>query len=156
MITYLNLTNGLEKYNKREEFRFIRIQSTHIEGKQWDRILQQLDSDFLFNLAVGEECVIVDGNRKANPKTIKIGVPMLRYILTRNWLIKKIRINGFDSNYLDYIYRSLSPNTRSKLKYFRKFVNTDNLRLVGYGFWTNKDGKYDYFSKLVRGEKNAK
>lgn len=42
------------------DYRFIRIQSTLCEQKNWDRILQELDYDFLMHAAHGNEIIVYD------------------------------------------------------------------------------------------------
>lgn len=58
---YINLTNGVEAIPMlefwNEDYRFIRIQSTICEQKNWDRLIQDLDYDFLMNLALGHKCI---------------------------------------------------------------------------------------------------
>lgn len=82
-INYINLTNGIEVLPVlTDEFKFIRIQSTACEQKLWDRIIQDLDYDFLLNAAIGNECVIYDyGAKKPIPRAIYQGVEFIKYVL---------------------------------------------------------------------------
>ena len=61
---YYNLTNGLQFKNFNEPYSFIRIQSTACEQKRWDFIIQDLDNDFLYNLAIGNTCIVYDLSEK--------------------------------------------------------------------------------------------
>lgn len=89
-INYINLTNGIEVLPVlTDEFRFIRIQSTACEQKLWDRIIQDLDYDFLLNAAMDNECVIYDyGAKKPIPRAIYQGVEFIKYVLHKHWLNK--------------------------------------------------------------------
>ena len=58
---YINLTNGIEAIPRLSgNYKFIRIQSTICEQKLWDKLIQELDYDFLMNLALGNECIVYD------------------------------------------------------------------------------------------------
>ena len=56
---YVNLTNGIEALQqyKLAHYAFIRIQSTACEQHSWDKILQDLDYDFLMNVELANECL---------------------------------------------------------------------------------------------------
>lgn len=102
---YVNLTNGIEALQqyKLAHYAFIRIQSTACEQHSWDKILQDLDYDFLMNVALGNECVIYDyGTRKPVPRAIYQGVEFIKYVLNRFWY-----------NVETEIYISRSPLIRS-------------------------------------------
>ena len=72
---YINLTNGVEAISTLQgDYRFIRIQSTVCEQKLWDRLIQDLDYDFLMNLALGHKCIVYDfGARKPIPRAVYQG-----------------------------------------------------------------------------------
>lgn len=91
-INYINLTNGIEAIPILSEgYHFIRIQSTQCEQKHWDRVIQELDYDFLINAALGNECVIYDyGARKPNARAMYQGVEFIKYVLHRRWLGARI------------------------------------------------------------------
>lgn len=74
-INYINLTNGIEVIPMldylNEDYRFIRIQSSILERKQWDKFIQDLDYDFLMNLALGNFCYVYDyGANKPDRKSV--------------------------------------------------------------------------------------
>ena len=57
---YLNLTNGLEYINEIPNYKLVRIQSTYCEQKLFDRMIQDLDYNFLFDIAQGNTVRIYD------------------------------------------------------------------------------------------------
>ena len=92
---YINLTNGVEAIPKLQgDYRFIRIQSTVCEQKLWDRLIQDLDYDFLMNLALGHKCIVYDfGARKPIPRAVYQGLEFIKYVLHRRWLNKEYITN---------------------------------------------------------------
>ena len=141
---YINLTNGVEAIpHLQDDYRFIRIQSTICEQKLWDRLIQDLDYDFLMNLALGHECIVYDfGARKPIPRAIYQGIEFLQYVLNCRWLQKqyqtnvtrakdKKRINNCNQ-YFSQCYFRLEDRTKKKLDYFVPYLNTDEIRLVCY------------------------
>ena len=133
-INYINLTNGIETLSILPYgFRFIRIQSTICEQKLWDRLIQELDYDFLLNVAIGNECVIYDyGARKPIPRAVYQGVELLRYVLYKRWLNKEYitdcnsskgeHIRKDCNSYFESCYRNLEDRTKKKLDYFKPYV----------------------------------
>lgn len=133
-INYINLTNGIEALPTLPDgFRFVRIQSTVLEQKLWDRLIQDLDYDFLLNVAIGNECVIYDyGARKPIPRVVYQGVEFIKYVLHKRWLNEEYltdcnRSNGEHirkdcNSYFESCYRNLENRTKKKLDYFKPYV----------------------------------
>lgn len=170
---FLNLTNGIERLPELqgEKVSFVRIRSTTVERKDWHYLLNDLDHNFLLHLALGQECVFVDyGTNRKNSKTCYMAVPLIKYILTRRWLgreEKGYRLGRqsdekfFDVQYLfGHIYDRLfvfdQNNDKIKLKrkldYYKRFVNTDTLRLETLCESTSNDGKYQYYANILKNE----
>jgi hypothetical protein len=156
---FINLTNGIEaikEYNL-TDYSFIRIQSTLFEQKHWEHVLNQLDSNLLMNLAMGNECIIYDyGSRNGdNSRVIWQGIPFITFILYKIWL-NKINVTYVKDNdvtdYFHLVYKTLSKGTKRKLKYYIKFINTDTINLKGISKYTSNDGKYIYYRNLLYGE----
>ena len=134
-INYINLTNGIEALPKLlDGYRFIRIQSTICEQKLWDRIIQDLDYDFLLNVSIGNECMIYDyGARKPISRAVYQGVEFIKYVLHKRWLNKEYltdcnRSNGEHirkdcNSYFESCYRNLEDRTKKKLDYFKPYVS---------------------------------
>ena len=138
---YVNLTNGVEAIPTLQgDYRFIRIQSTICEQRLWDRLIQDLDYDFLMNLALGHKCVVYDfGARKPIPRAVYQGLEFVKYVLNRRWLDKEYITNVNRSknkerknNCNDYFakcYEQLEDRTKKKLDYFIPYINTDVIYL---------------------------
>jgi hypothetical protein len=155
-MNYINLTNGIEaieKYNLKD-YRFVRIQSTACEQKRWDFILGDLDYDFLMNLALGNHVVFHDASsKKEESRAIYQGLSWVVFVLYKVWFNKDITPivkSHVATQYFTEQYNLLSKSTLNKLKYFRKFLNTDTLHLYTYSFRTDNDGNYKYYSELLR------
>lgn len=163
-INYINLTNGIEHIPKLEfegeSYRFIRIQSTICERKLWDRLIQDLDYDFLMNIALGNKCVIYDyGTRKPIPRAVYQGVEFLKYVLHKRWLNKEYlsdcnRSNGDHhirkdcNSYFESCYRNLEDRTKKKLDYFKPYV-MDKINIVTVTDATIHDGDKDFYKDIL-------
>ena len=167
---YLNLTNGIEylkdwdKYNTNyannpfavnplNEVKFIRIQSTQCEQKNWDLVLQDLDYDFLLRLAMGYHIKVVDySQKKEASRAMYQGLTFIRYCLERRWYGRKIIpiVNNYDcSKYFDEVYRKLDKRTFKKLDYFKKFLMGLNVNLTSSCYTTQHDGDYDFYKDVL-------
>lgn len=163
---YLNLTNGIEylkDWELHEEktickpigsVRFIRIQSTQCEQKNWDMVIQDLDNDFLLNLAIGRHITVVDYSNHINraARAVAQGLQLIRYVLERRWFNRKVIpiVYNFNcSKYFDEVYRKLDKRTLKKIDYFKKFLLSDGVHLTGRSYTTNKDGKYDFYKEIL-------
>ncbi len=158
---YINLTNGIEAVQqyKLSNYAFIRIQSTACEQHSWDKILQELDYDFLMNVALGNECVIYDyGTRKPVPRAIYQGVEFIKYVLNRVWyniendvyISRSGKIRGANAtDYFHKAYCSLSEQTLKKLKYFQPFLGgVINIRCVTSS--TTHDNDKKFYANILR------
>jgi hypothetical protein len=145
---YYNLTTGLEylSYNVYDTTNpnLVRIQSSHLEGKHFDKVIKDLDYMFLLDLAVGNTAVIIDGSVNTISRVIWQGLPWIEYTLTRFWLkrsekafVKKINCTDF----FDKEYQKLGDDSKAKLRYTRKYLNTDKINLCGWPFKSYLDGK---------------
>lgn len=152
---YLNLTNGIEALEKEgfKDANFIRIQSTACEQKRWDFILQELDYNFLMDIALGNTVFVVDfGANKEVPRALYQGVAFIKYVLNRRWLNTIIQptVRGNDcAKYFDECYRNLDKRTLKKIDYFRKFVKTKEIEIFRVSASTDKDGNYEYYRDLL-------
>jgi len=156
MICFYNLTNGLENAPLKAQPHFIRIQSSHIEGKAWNQLFYQLSDELLFYLAIGEECCIIDGSTKPLKSALTTkGIPIILYILNKVWLHQKISCSPFSDDYLNSIYRSLKSGTKKRLKYYRKFLLTKKIRLKCFIYHTKRDGQYGWFKEKIQQQKDG-
>ena len=159
---YINLTNEVEAIPKIQgDYRFIRIQSTICEQKLWDRLIQDLDYDFLMNLALDHKCVVYDfGARKPVPRAVYQGLEFVKYVLNRRWLDREYITNVNRSknqerknncnDYFDKCYQQLEDRTKKKLDYFLPYVNTEEINLVCITDCTQHDGDKDFYKEVLR------
>ena len=159
---YINLTNGIEAIPKLDgKYKFIRIQSTWCEQKAFDRLIQDLDYDFLMNLALGHKCIVYDfGARKPIPRAVYQGLEFVKYVLNRRWLGKEYITNVNRSknkerrnNCNDYFikcYEQLEDRTKKKLDYFLPYINTDVIDLECVTDCTEHDGDKEFYREVLR------
>lgn len=148
---FLNLTNGL-LYEDRFDG-FIRIQSCHCERKVWDRVVSEMDNNFLMFLALGYDVVVVDYSARKNiPRSLYQGLEFVWFAVQKAWDIPVESAFVKNANCIDYFteeYKKLSKHTIKKLKYYRKFVNDPKKPTVITGR-TDKDGDYNFFTELSK------
>lgn len=155
---FVNLTNGIEYLEHDvQDVSFIRIQSTLCEQTRWDYLLMDLDYNFLMNLAVGNECVVVDyGSRSGHvPRSVWQGLEFIKYFLNRVWFKKEyvpfVRKTDV-SNYFKSEYDRIRRNRRlmARYKYFIKFLHTDELKLDSICKKTEHDGDSEYYNAILK------
>ncbi len=155
---FINLTNGIEAFEKydfsNEDVSFIRLLSTHCERSNFERILENIDSNFLLHLALGYECIVYDFAANCEiSKAINVGLEWIRYVTNRRWLgnrnyrpiIKNIDVGEHFWKY----YKDLSSPTKNKIDYFKKYLNTDTILLYGVSTQSSYDNKYDIFKEIL-------
>ncbi len=155
---FINLTTGIEAFQDLplvvDEVSFIRIQSSHIERSAFDDLLYILDDNLLIHLALGYTCVIIDyGARSNTSKVTRIGLEWIRFYLNRVWFNKfsDAFINNMNitERFTDISF-TIEPKTRKRISYFRKFLKTDKLKLIGLSKATFNDGKNKYFETIMK------
>jgi len=153
---YLNLTNGIEFLDNpdfNEDYRFVRIQSTTCERHLWNKLLSDLDYNFLLDLALGNEVVICDTSpHKTISRALYQGVEFIKFVLYKVWFNKNVipYVKGKECNkYFQNQYKTLDNKTLNKLKYLRKFLNTDEIKITCMSFNTKHDGDYNYYRNVL-------
>ncbi len=159
---YLNLTNGIEfldkfgDFYKNHEYRFVRIQSSWCEQKHWEYIIADLDYDFLLHLALGFNCIVVDFSQKRDyPRAVFQGIEWIRFVLNKVWFrntnqaLVRVRRNDV-TKYFEKQYDKLSRKTKNKIKYFRKFLLTNKIKLKIIAGRTKNDGNYDFYKQVLK------
>ena len=156
---FINLTNGIEylKDHPGLDYSFIRIQSTYCEQKHWNKLIDELDYNFLMSLALGYNCIIVDyGSRSKSKKLSRAqwqGLALVKFILSKRWFGKDIDIyfqNRKLSDYFSEVYKTkITKANKKKLDYFKKFLFTDELKIECMGGFTDKDGKNDFYREVL-------
>jgi len=126
-VNYVNLTAGL--LQNRYEGQKIRLQSSHLESHSYDRFINSLSDDLLYNLAIGRQCTIVDCSSNYTGKIKRRGLPIIKYILDYIWFKKETIISPYGLAQMRTIYQGLSKTTKQRIKYYRKFLHVDDIRL---------------------------
>lgn len=152
---FINLTNGIEAIPQllssgvnENELNYIRIQSTHCESRNYNAILEGLDTTLLMNLARGNVCLLYDfGSRGTGtligeddekygiPRAYWMGTEWIRHALASIWHLPEARlgkryVRGYNS--VDHFNEQimLIPKVlRRRIKYFRPYVTTKHLHL---------------------------
>jgi hypothetical protein len=170
---FCNLSNGIEAVASLihkcgvpgDEIRFVRIQSSHCEAKDYAGVLSNLDHDFLLHLALGYQCRVYDFGSRAKrwpshgldlmvPSAIWWGLEITRYALTKLWHLsdggERLVLHGHDATELvEQVIQTLPKPVSRKLRYYRNFVSTDTLRLDGIFAQTDLDGKREELGRQL-------
>lgn len=151
-LNYINLTNGIEflENNFNQNLRFIRLQSTACEQKRWDFILQELDYDFLLNLALGNTVIVVDYSAKKDcSRATWQGLEWIKFVLNKYWLDKEyntcIRNQRNCNPYFEECYKKLDSRTIKKLEHIKHFLNADEIHLKSICKNTANDNNWEYY-----------
>jgi hypothetical protein len=156
---YLNLTNGIEWVQELnvpiKDIGCIRIQSTKCEQKDWSYIIEDLDYQFLLDLALGEDVIVLDCSPKKDvSRALYQGVEWIKYVLNRRWFdreencfVKGNKVN----NYFNEEYKLLSRRAKNKLDYVKKFLLTDRIYLQGMCKTTSMDSNYEGYKQILKG-----
>jgi len=132
---WINLTNGLEALPKipedqLQQVRFMRIQSTWCEQKQWARVLDSVPDEFLLLVARAHCCRVYDaGAHKTTPRAVWQGLEWVKYCLDRRWHHREYRPQGracSSIKYFDQQYRALARGPLKRLDYYQAFL-TDHV-----------------------------
>jgi hypothetical protein len=156
---YLNLTNGIEWIPDLDvsikDIGCIRIQSTKCEQKDWSYIIEDLDYQFLLDLALGEDVIVLDCSPKKDvSRALYQGVEWIKYVLNRRWFDREENcfVNGNKvNNYFTEEYKLLSRRAKNKLDYVKKFIITDKIYLQGMCKSTSMDSNYEGYKQILKG-----
>jgi hypothetical protein len=157
---FINLTAGLEILTKKEYLflllyiQFIRIQSTYGEQQLWEKMLLDLDNNFLMKLAIGRKCCVIDfTSRKLKNNTSRAcwqGLSWIKYCLNKAWFNNEIQLPNGMHTYFSEQYKLLNRCTKKKLKYYRKFLLTNRVDLGYICEPTDNDGNVEYYKEIVK------
>lgn len=143
---YINLTAGLAYYEyyklENNNVVFCHLQSSHLESKSYNRFFYSLPDDLLLHLALGYNCIIIDcsSNNRGKSKIIRIGIPLIRFVLRKRWFNNLVYENGLDKKWLHKVLNNLERHTKRKLDYYRNFIITKDIKLKGiYKFIEKED-----------------
>lgn len=156
VFNFLNLTTGLEwiPILDLDLFHgFVRLQSSHLENKQFERFLQEFDNNVLMLLALGKTVFIWDcTSRKLKGEDSRAcwqGISWINYVLDRAWFNHEgIYAFGMHICFREK-YAHLSRPTLKRLKYYRRFLQTNEIHLGYECKVSDHDGDNDYYGRLV-------
>ena len=155
-VVFINLTNGLELYNESftdVKYNYVRIASTDLEQHNFNRVIADLDYNFLFALATGQKVLIIDySSKKLISRALFQGIPFLLYCLNKEWFDKteKTFVRNMNvTKYFDEEYKKLTDESLRKIRYFKKLVTTTKLDVYCYCGKSTIDGKYNEFKKIL-------
>ena len=91
---FVNVKNGIEvvpdlrRFCEVDHYSFLRIQSTLCERGDVEKVMSELDSNFMMHLSLGSPCVVYDlGSRDVKrdglPRAFWYGLEFITYCLTK-------------------------------------------------------------------------
>ena len=103
---------------------------------------------------------------------ISRGIPIIEYVLNRYWYgieekcwfkqrngVSFLDETGYAASIYDFLFVYDSniekQKVKTKLKYYKKFLNSDKVYLQGESVSTKNDGNYPYFFELLKTNYNA-
>ncbi len=153
---FINLTNGIEAIPDLncEDVGFIRIQSSHCERQKYNQILENIDYNFLMYLAMGYECVVYDFAANSEvPKAIYTGLEWIKYVCNRRWFNKEYPVIVKEKNVTEFYklhYAKIDYKIKRKIDYFKKFLLTEELRIISITTQTKNDNKIAFYQKIIQ------
>lgn len=154
---YINLSNGID-FLKQEKsnnlVRFIRIPSTWCESKQWGEILFTLSDDLLMHLALGYHCIILDtSSRNRIPRALWQGIEWIKFVLYKIWFNKDYIPEGRAKAGYKYFleqYKKIPKFVKKKIKYYKDFLMTEELRISCKYRQTDIDGNKEKMKEILK------
>ena len=157
MEIFINATCGIEVLQyldlKDKKVNFVRFQSTLLEGGYNEIFINDVDYNFLMYLALGYECIVFDytSRWKDRPsRAIWQGLELIRYCLHRAWWNEEIKCERNMHIHFKKEYEGFQKKTKKRLKYFRKFLLTDGLRLFSVCKNTVHDGDHKFYKEILK------
>lgn len=166
---FINLSNGIEALAHFESGvkadGFIRIQSSHLEGNHFSRVIEELDYNFMMAALMGRPIMVVDAASR-NPFTLSraqwMGIPWICYFLDqhvkRSDVVALKRYQLLKSPFQDVTDQFkqvvLSDAARAKARYLRKFVSaypSNPVHIKPFvSMRSQLDGKYDKLARELK------
>lgn len=158
MINYLNLTSGLEWVNHiKEEYKLVRIQSTHFEGNnKWSAIMD-LDYTFLIDAAIDGVLLHDCGSRNGEVSRAQwLGVPWITWAFAKanKGNLPEVRLRGhnsaseFENFYTFGESDRIRKKAKQKLRYVSKLTAAKNIYINNKSIVSSLDGQTEELAKL--------
>lgn len=161
---WANLTNGIEVIPYLNEYnipyRFCRFRSCSFEQANWNDSIADMPDDMLMGLAVGRRQIVIDfGANRPCPRALRQGlmIAIRRISLSwgfvvddHMWICNRQGIPMIVGNEFARQAMRIDKKQESRLKYFRRYVNTDRLKLTMMCAPTSHDGDYERHVNIVQ------
>lgn len=166
---YLNMTNGLQALPILGELgiepRFVNIQSTALEQKNYDSVIDRLGPDVIMDCALGYRVAVVDyGTRKELSRAVYSGIPVVRYTMDRIWygrrpdkVFQHMRSTRHEplniaGQLADIYERRLDAKSKAYIRRFSHYAASPEtgVMLEGISIPTSHDGDAAYYAGIVR------
>ena len=131
---FVNLKNGVEAIPTLDALgiphEYLRIQSTMCEVGDMEKVLLELDANFLVSAALGYSCVVYDyGSRdkkRGVPRALWYGLEFVRYALNVEWFGAPDRPPILRGKRVDQDFRrklgGVSKSCKKRIRYYRQFI----------------------------------
>ena len=160
---WINLTNGIEilpHLLSRIPYKFCRFRSCSFEQKNWNDAIADMPDDMLMNFVLGVPQYIVDlGANRPCPRSLRQGLAIALRRISVSWGLDVdehmwiFSRSGIPMRVSDDFARQamrLDGKQKSRLDYFRRYLDTDKLRVNMMCAPTCHDGNYEMYSDIVR------
>ncbi|KAJ1490520.1 hypothetical protein T484DRAFT_1935199 [Baffinella frigidus] len=160
-VHFINLSNGAESLPLLQGIpvAFCRIQSSHCESQNWNGILGGLDPTLLIHLAMGHTCYIHDygsrNKKRKAPRAVWYGVTFIKFALHVLWELPGdpeppvLRGHMVEADFRGAL-RNLDKAVKKKIRYFRDYARTSEVKLYGVVGATDIDGRRDLHVALCQ------
>ena len=162
---WINLTNGIEILPYLLScipYKFCRFRSCSFEQKNWNDAIADVPDDMLMNFALGVPQYIVDlGANCPCPRSLRQGfaIALRRISISwglpvdeHMWIFSRSGIPmrvGDDDDFARQAMR-IDSKQKGRLDYFRRYLDTDKLRVNMMCAPTDNDGNYDMHSDIIK------
>ena len=156
---FINLSAGLYYSSiDFENMNVVHLQSSLIESKNFNRFVYSVPDDILFNLAIGNKVTIIDcSSNPVGSKVIRIGIPILKFILNRRWFNRLENGNNrLDKRWVFRISNSMKKYVKNKIDYYKDFLLTDTINLEGINYYIEKEDKNYVINEFLKKLENNK
>ena len=156
-----------------EDISFVRIQSSHCEKGDHVSILSNLDCNFMMSLALGHVNIMYDfgsrgtgslmesDTRDGIPRAMWWGTELIRHTLETVWDLPmrstdKRMVKGYNmAKEFNERLQTLPKSVKKRIKYFRPYVQTNQLHWYNVYCKTIHDGEKEWYARTLK-EMNLK
>ena len=155
---YVNLSSGIGWITyldtSKADYKFIRIQSTACEQKRWWELINDLDYNFLVDIAQGEHVVVCDfSSHHEVSRACWQGLEWIKYVLNRYWLMKNYTPTCRNHNctkYFKEMYEQKSDIKEATLKRLGFVLKITTPMIVDLNYVCTQSSKAEHNKTLNR------